>query len=155
MREEPLFLVSVQSKLAYQINENFYHGMHFVWCSPGFDCPGNPDKSNPRAIFTAWREDILNKNLKSSFIDRNKQGILRGIKHHLSQGWIDDRTANFLEELTDKAEFDYFCPILYVIPYQLVKHLVEGVELEKRAGAFSTEFKIPDLPPTFFNVFEI
>ena len=37
--EEPLLLCSVQSKLAYLINERFYGGLHYAWCSPGFDCP--------------------------------------------------------------------------------------------------------------------
>jgi hypothetical protein len=155
MLEEPLFLVSVQSKLAYLINENYYNGLHYAWCSPGFDCPKNPPDSNPKVIFSRWREDYLNQETDSLFIQKNRQGVKNGILHQFAQGYIPEKTCNHLINLTDTAAFKYFCPVLYVMPYQLVKHLIEDVDFDEKAGPFSIEFKIPELPKTFFNVFEI
>jgi hypothetical protein len=34
---DPLILYSVNSWLAYIINERYYGGEHFVWCAPVFD----------------------------------------------------------------------------------------------------------------------
>ncbi len=155
MREEPLFLVSVQSKLAYLINERYYGGLHYAWCSPGFDCPSNPPDANPKVIFSRWREDYLSNDAESLFIKKNRQGLKNGIMHQKNLGFIDDKTVANLINLTDTAPFRYFCPVLYVMPYQQVKHLLEDVDFSERAGPFSIEFKLPDLPNLFFNVFEI
>ena len=154
MWEEPLFLVSVQSKLAYLINENYYNGLHYAWCSPGFDCPKNPPDSNPKMLFSRWREDYLNYATDSPLIQKNRKGIKKGILHQRAMGFISEKTSEQLINLTDTAPFTYFCPVLYVMPYQLVKNLIEDVEFEEKANPFSIEFKLPDLPNKFFNVFE-
>lgn len=154
MREEPLFLVSVQSKLAHQINERFYGGLHYVWCSPGFNCPGNPPDANPSVIFSRWREDYLNNKTDSPFIQKNRDGLIKGIMHQHALGMIDTKTYEHLKNLTDAAPMKYFCPVLYVLPYQLVKDLVEDVDYHEKAGPFSIEFRIHDLPNSYFNVFE-
>jgi hypothetical protein len=70
---KPLILYSTNSKLAYRINEAYYHGIHYVWCSPFFH-PGaalqlnvnQVPSSTPSSIFLDYRTAIETGDLHSA-----------------------------------------------------------------------------------------
>ena len=53
------------------------------------------------------------------------------------------------------AEKQDFRPLIYVIPFEPVKSLVEMASLENRAHALSEEYIIERLPRELFDAIEI
>jgi hypothetical protein len=156
-----LVLYSVNTEIAFLINENYYHQSHYVWCSPYFDCENrdkflrkNPSSSNPFDIYYKFKHDIDSKDRHSSAIQENKAGLLKGVTAKKSQGIIDDNQEQEILEIIDKAQFEDFRPLIYVIPVSNVKGLGKLAPIKKRANPFSKEYIIEELPRHFFDMID-
>lgn len=65
-----LVYYSVNTFLAHEINQRYYNGIHYVWCSPYFHAPPftNPPSSNPHDLFMDYRKEVENGDQHSSLI---------------------------------------------------------------------------------------
>ena len=134
-----LLLYSVNTFLAYRISEDFYGGLHYVWCTPCFDSRADtrkyaiPPSANPCEIYSGLYEDSVRGDRHSSKISENKTGILAGADARMRQGEI---TARQLSDIAGRVMYSDptdFRPLLFVIPYAVVRHIVKPVPLSERA----------------------
>lgn len=150
-----LFLYSVNSYLAYYINEKYYKGTHYVWCAPSFDDENNPPSSNPKDIYATYEEDIRKKDKHSMQIEKNKSGILKGaVKMFESWKITQDEKDDIILMIND-ADITDFTPVLYIIDQKLVNKKIKTPSLIEKAGKFSDEYQIYDLLTNEFDVIHI
>lgn len=158
--ELPLLLYSVNTSLAFRINEQFYKQIHYAWCNPYFDMRRNqisgigksPPSSNPFEIYAAYLRDARAGDLHSSLIKQNKQGILRGAKARLERGQITNEQRDEIEKILEITVASDYTPLIYVIPTHGIGKLIKKVEVSQRAHPLSPEFIIEDLPRFKFDI---
>jgi hypothetical protein len=139
------FLYSANSLLAYRFNERFYAGEHWVWCASSFDYQNvplldlsNPASSIPSKIVDGLRDAVSSDDMNHAFVNQNIAGA------------IDLPTFNLLVEVINQAKATDFIPLLYVMSYDKVKHLIDP---SVTAGAsLSDEYLIPRLTRDLFDV---
>jgi hypothetical protein len=156
---DPLILYSTNTQLAFKINEDYYHQAHYVWCNPYFHADSAlklttdmPPSSTPRDIFREFQQGIERKDLHSSSLRRNREGLVTGITAKLKAGIITQDQYKELQDMVAAATPEYFRPLLYVIPFQGVANLVKPVAPVDRAALLSREFVIEKLPRSLFDV---
>jgi hypothetical protein len=103
----PLLLYSTNTLLAYHINQTYYAGLHYVWCSAFFGADNipspyrpNPPSSSPQAIYETLLGDIESGDRHSEKIRLNKAGLRRGATFKHGEGEI---TNNQRLEIFDKV----------------------------------------------------
>ena len=160
----PLVLYSVNTYLAYMINERFYEGKHHAWCSEIFDARANgqrgryasiPPTSNPYEIYHNLYEEVRRGDRHSAKIEANREGILLGADIKRRYGVIDQNQRTEIEEIVKSVEISDFRPILYVIPYSNVAADVREATVEERAHPLSLEFIIESLDGQHFDPIEV
>ncbi len=159
---ETLLLYSTNSWLAYAIAEQYYGREHYVWCTPFFD-PSSvpsldysvPPSSSPAEIYRGLMEDVRRGDRHSAKIDANKAGILRGAQHKRAEGFIGDEEASEIASIVSEAEARDFTPLIFVIPYPLVKEQLRKVPVSQRAHPMSVEYIIDRLSRTCFDVLKL
>jgi len=160
----PLVLYSTNAYIAYMINERYYKGLHYVWCSEVFDARAQyaygphasiPPSSSPGEIYKAMREDVRRGDRHSENLKRLRKSILEGAKAKLGTGEITQLQYDEIRRILKRALLTDFRPILYIMPYQGVAKLVEEVPIEERAHPLSLELRISVLPRTLFDVIEV
>jgi hypothetical protein len=146
------------------INEKYYKGLHYVWCSEVFDARSQyaygphasiPPSSSPWEIYNAMREDVRRGDLHSANLERPRNSIRNGAEAKLKAGEISKAQNKEIGEILKNALLADFRPLLYMIPYQGVAKLVEEVPIQERAHPLSLELRIPALPRRFFDVIEV
>ena len=155
---EPIVLYSTSTWLAYAIAEQYYAGDHYVWCTPHFD-PSSvppisysvPPSSSPIEIYRGLRKDVLGGDRHSAKIAANKAGILRGVEVRRAAGELSDADAAEIVAILDLADIRDFRPIIFVIPFHLVRDKVETVPVSQRASPLAAEFIISHLPRACFD----
>ena len=159
---EPLFLYSTNSRLAYLVAKRYYDDLHYVWCSPNFDATSstildftNPPSSTPKAIYHNFLRDVNSNDQHSALIAQNRMGVSSGAIAKLRQGKITRSQKNDILTMASAADVQMFRPLLFVIPYCTVKHLLKKVPLGERANPLSLEYKIEKLPRAFFDVIQL
>jgi len=166
--KEPVVLYSIQSFLAYYINMEYYTDFHYVWCAPCFDSsalprtePRLPPTSNPRELFNFFNNDVYIKDhhLSRMFIDGNIAGLTAGAEAKYRAGVItEDKKVEIIDlirYIKEKRDFQYFRPIIYVIPYCLVQARVRRVNYKNTALPLSPEYLITDLHKDEFDVIDL
>lgn len=162
--KDNLLYYSTNTKLAYILNERFYSSNHFVWCSPVFD-PEKldaydyrkriPVSSSPYKIYKNLIDDIISLDMHSSKIEQNRNSLKKGAAIMLDKGFIDTDDFTRIIRIIDKATFQDFSPVIYLIPKELVKDKIQLVEIDSAANPMSTEFQIEGLSNTEFELIEI
>lgn len=160
----PLVLYSTNAYIAYMINERYYKGFHYVWCSEVFDARRQyaygphasiPPSSSPWEIYKTMREDVKRGDLHSANVQRLRKNILDGALEKLKAGKISKAQYKDIGKILEEALLSDFRPLLYVIPYQGVAKLVEEVPIEERAHPLSLELRIPALTRKHFDIIEV
>lgn len=157
--KDPLFLYSTNTWLAYRISEQYYYGLHYVWCTPFFD-PNSisklnysvPPSSSPYELYQVFQNDVKYRDFHSDKIEKNRLGLLRGVEEKLKLGVIDKNIAEEIKSTISIAESGEFSPLIYIIPFSYVKNILKKVQVNKRAHPLSVEFIIEELPRDFFDV---
>jgi TIR domain len=158
--ELPLLLYSVNTSLAFRINEQFYRQIHYSWCAPYFDMRRNqisgigksPPSSNPFEIYASFLRDARSGDLHSPLIKQNKAGILRGAQVRIEKGQITPEARHEIEQILDVTVASDYTPLIYVIPTHSIRNLIKKVDVSRRAHPFSPEFIIEDLPRSKFDI---
>src|SRR5262245_55156082 len=92
----PLALYSTYTWLAFIINQQYYGGMHYVWCTPHFD-PGSPflgtasavpPTSSPKAIYFSLSAEVAAGDRHSAKVAQNRLGLQRGADVQYRNGVI-------------------------------------------------------------------
>lgn len=153
---EPLILYSATTRLAYSIGQLFYGEMHYVWCAPApspdaFDLR-NPASSDPMALYRAYRRDVDLHDGHSNYLERNRQGIIRGAEAKARASKITADEKAEIEAIALNAPVSDFAPLLLVMPYDKVRDLVRLTEVRERAKSTSREYVIDALPRALFDV---
>jgi hypothetical protein len=155
---EPILLYSANTWLAYAIGEHYYGGYHYVWCTPYFDPSGVPSinyavppSSSPIEIYRGLRNDVTKGDRHSSKISANKAGIVAGVDARRKACEITEEAAKEIVAILEDAELRDFRPVLFVIPFSLVRDMVVPVPVGQRAHPLSAEFIIPRLPRNCFD----
>jgi hypothetical protein len=155
----PLLLYSTNTSLAYNLNQHYYHGKHWVWCNRHFDRfaakmagYAAPPSSIPLDIYKAYSEDIRRGDFHSAYIKQNRIGLLRGAKLKLKAGVIDQAQYGDIQAIIRKAQLSDFSPLIYVIPFAMVKKSAILVAPAKAANPFSCEYQIASLVRSDFDI---
>jgi hypothetical protein len=158
----PPILYSTNTWLAYNINEHYYHGQHYVWCSRYFDAkslPAHryslPPTSSPSEIYNDLEKAVVNGDLHNSKIQANKIGILNGAAVKRLAGLISAEQQREIAEVVGAAQILDFRPLLYVIPISLVADSIKDVPISGRAHPLALEVVIECLSGTCFDVIEL
>ncbi len=158
-----LLFYSTNTYLAWYINEEFYNGRHFVWCSPVFNSQmlskydlhfNIPSSSNPYSIYRNLKSDIEQNDSHSYKIKEIKNGIRFGAANMLKKGLITNHEFGIIDELIETSTLNDFRPLLYIIPSDKVDSQIEIVKIKERANKFGCEFRIIDLNKCDFEIIE-
>ena len=149
------FLYSVNSYLAYYINEKYYKGIHYVWCAPLFNNENNPPSSNPKKIYASLQEDVKGNDKHSAKIQQNKVGLLKGAESMFDTGKITKEEKEDILFIVHEADISDFTPLLYIIDKKLTADKIIKVPLKERANTHSDEFLIKNLHTDEFDVIHI
>jgi hypothetical protein len=160
----PLVLYSVNTYLAFALNERHYDSKHYVWCSEVYDARSHhrlsryadiPPTSNPHEIYRNLYEEVRRGDRHSAKIRDNREGILQGAGIKLQEGQISRHQYYEIEKTVASVEISAFRPILYVIPYSNVVTAVREATVEERAHPLSLEFIIESLDRQHFDPIEV
>ncbi len=158
-------LYSTNAWISWYLNRNFNNDTHYVWCSPVFDgrTAGGFDpaslvapSSNPAEIWHQLRRDSEKHDRHSDKI----AGLGKTWKALAAQWAVDGRiTADDRDEMieiVDKASFDLWRPLIYIVPIDgvLPESRIERVKWGERA-ALGPEYRIRDLKGGEFDIMEI
>jgi hypothetical protein len=157
----PLILFSTNCWLAYKISEKYYSDIHYVWCTPDFaeeNSPkltaATPPTSTPKTIYENLGKEVEANDKHSGKIKELKLGLLKGAQINRTNGLISAEQEADIIYIVGNAEISDFRPLLYIIPYEMVKDLLEEVPVGERAHPLSVEYRIEKLPGNLFNVIE-
>ena len=158
---QPILLYSTNTWLAYHIAQQYYDSKHYVWCTPYLGLGSNvtfestvPPTSSPLEIYRILYQEVKRGDKHSAMIDRNRAGILRGASLKQRLGVITPQKEMDIAAIVDLSERMDFRPLLYVIPYALVRKLVKEVPVSNRAHPLSKEYIIEELPRRCFDVID-
>jgi len=163
MKSKKLIYYSINSYLAFWINENFYNN-HFVWCAPVFD-PSVlneydqnrkiPPSSAPAKIYKRYLEDVEGGDLHSAKIIENKTGLKKGAIINFESGNISEIELARINKIIDSALINEFRPLIYIIPSSMVKTKLKLVDVELTANPLSMEYQVPELNTNEFDIIEL
>ena len=155
-------LYSVNTWLAYNIGLRYYGGVHYVWCSPIFSARNHPvvlatppPTSCPSDIYHNLAEEVRRRDGHSAKISENRSGLVKGAQKKHAAGVITADELHDIEQIAEAAERADFRPLLYIIPFVGVSHLLTEVPIEKRAHPLSQEYIIEELPTDLFDAIEL
>ncbi len=155
-------LFSTNTLLAYSLNERYYKGEHWIWCSPCFDSASVhnvgghlPPSSSPSEIYHRLWEDAQAGDRHSLTIELNRAGLLNGAREKEKGKVITAKQRKEIIQIVDAAQPGEFRPLMYLIPTQAVARLVKPAAVGKRAHPMSPEFVIEELPRRLFEVIEL
>ncbi|MGV7207675.1 hypothetical protein ACLB1G_07455 [Oxalobacteraceae bacterium A2-2] len=153
---------SCSTWLAYEINQRFYGGLHYVWCTPYFDPtsslnPSNsiPPTSSPRDIYWRLKKEVECGDLHSAKISSGRARLRHGAYVRLQSGLISTAQHDEICDIVQLVEIADFRPLLLVIPGAPVATLLKPVAVRERANPLSEEYIIEDLPRALFDAIEL
>lgn len=145
--EKPIVYFSAVSTLAYKINEQFYDGKHFVYCTQYFDNPPDqifttPPSSSPILIYERFEKESQSSDRFAFQIESNKIGLRRGAEKREADKIISPKTKKIVLNVIEAAQHKEFEPLLYIIPVEKVKNKLIEVDYNERADPFFDEYTI-------------
>lgn len=153
------FLYSTQTWLAYAISERYYHGKHFVYCSPVFsprrqEAPA-PLSSSPRALYHRLASAVSRGDRHEPAIRSVMTGLSRTAASKLGADEITVDEQREITTIVELAQVTDFRPLLYVIQFSAVAHLAMEVPAAQRAHPLGEEYVLNDLGRDHFDVIEL
>ena len=158
-KARPLLLYSTNTSLAYNLNQHYYGGQHWIWCNLFFDeaaarAAGHaaPPSSMPIEIYRSLSHAIARADFHNDMIKQNRIGLLRGAKAQLAARKISQSQFDDVRAIIRKAQLADFCPLIYIIPFAGVAAKVMRVSPISAANPFSAEFQIASLDRGKFDI---
>jgi hypothetical protein len=157
-----LLLYSTNTHLKYRINQLFFGGVHYVWCSETFDCRSlgrydvgamMPPSSDPLSIYLDLRDAIKRTDLHCAKIADQKSSLSALAAKCAGDGKISDDDRDEVLGMIERATAQDWRPLIYLIPLDPVKARLQLVPVARRASN-EPEFIIPDLQRSEFEIIE-
>lgn len=153
-------LYSVNTKLAYKINQRYYQDVHWVFCTPCWGCTGlepeidlNPVSSRPLSIYRGFQEAVDSGDRNNPWIEKNRAGLRRGAEKRLQDGLIDPAQRDDILTAVEGAEVPWFKPLVYIMVQDEVRDLMRpATAAEKGRNDLSVEYIIDRLPRDAFKL---
>jgi len=155
-------LYSTNPFLKFYLQETYYGGVHYVWCSESFDSTvldrytagaNVPPSSNPADLLRLLGDAVRRKDMHDQKIQAQKASYLSLAVEGERSGKI---TGQALEDITYRvtnASLDDWRPLLYIIPRTPLGVRVKAVPASQCAG-LGPEFIVTDLQRPEFDVIE-
>lgn len=156
-------LYSTNVWLKYLICQKFRHDIHYIWCSENFDSQKAsgytsssliPPSSNPADIYRQLQSDAKRGDRHSPKIQEQKACL-----SHLAVEW--EINGDILPEekeeilyMIDIPGFDYWRPLVYVIPRAAVSDRMKLVPINRRAG-IGDEYIVEEIKSDEFDIIEL
>jgi hypothetical protein len=148
--------------MKYRIQQQFFGGKHYVWCSPAFE-GGNlgkyalgsmqPPSSDPASIYRTLRKAVEAKDGNDAKILSQKKTLMGRADAWHRNGEISKDTREEIVLMVKMADFQDWRPLVYVIPYDVVRPRVQVVPRKRRAS-HEPEYIIADLADGEFDIIE-
>jgi hypothetical protein len=160
--KEPILLWSTNTRLKFHIQQTFYGGVHFVWCSPTFSAAtlgryaigsSQPPSSDPYSIYQQLHEACRRSDQMDAKIANQKKTLTALAVKNCDDGVLSEPDRDEIVATVEKSSFEDWRPLIYAIPFQLVKGRVELVPRENRASR-EPEYIIKDLRDGEFHIIE-
>ena len=157
-----LLLYSTNVFLKHVIQRKYRNDVHYVWCSEIFDAKTAPAysleallpaSSNPADIYRQLSRDVQSRDGHSAKIQEQKASFKALAIQWYDTGEIAAEARDEIIFLADKSSFEYWRPLLYIIPRTNVNDRLLTVPPERRAG-IGSEYIITDLSRTEFDIVE-
>lgn len=139
------YLFSTTTKIAKNIDDDFYGEKHFVWIALKFDDPDQAANSNPLTIANNFIREVVTFDGHHDRINANVVGILNGVKEMRKLNMISEEDKKDIMRRMHIATYDDFLPLLYVIDAKKVASRIIEVPPDKAAKPDSPEYKLLDL----------
>jgi hypothetical protein len=160
--ERPLILYSCYTWISYQINQSYYGGYHYVWCTRFFNpnspfCRENavPPTSSPFEIYKNLYEEVRRGERHSAKIKQNCVGILRGADIQRRNGTLQESAHRDISSIVSEAQIGDFRPLIFVIPFEPISERLKQVSIKDRAHPLSQEFIVERLGRHEFDIIEL
>lgn len=158
------FLYSTNVWMKYAIHQKYRNDTHYVWCSELFDSRtassfslGSlvPASANPVDIYRELKRDVQSKDSHSAKITAQKASLSTLAVKWAAAKEITEEQKEDIILMVDKATFDEWRPLLYVIPRgaAIIPPRLQTVPVGQRAG-LGEEYIIKDLQGTEFEIVE-
>lgn len=154
-KPKDFLLYSTGTELAFKIAKDYYHNIHFVWCTDAFDAFLQPGTSNPRTMCSRYLDQIIKNDRHAVEIKNNKAGIIKGANAKLANGII---TSDQYKEICTRvalAENREFYPVIFLIDKRAVKKRLHVVAQQDAASNSSVEYIIDDLQSNEFELVRV
>ncbi len=156
-------LYSCNVFLKQHIQQLYRNDTHFVWCSERFDSTTAgtysaaalvAPSSNPVDIYRDLKNACARSDWHNAKIAEQKVSLKALAVTWEQNGEISTNDRDDILYMVDNATFQYWRPLLYVIPYAPVAARLQTVPVSKRAG-LGVEYVISDLQRPEFDLIEI
>jgi hypothetical protein len=160
---ESILLWSTATWLKWHIQEEYFGGTHYVWCSPvlnsrstGFysASAGRPASSDPFTIYHEIYDAIRTGDRHCAKIAEQGTNLMATATKLELDGIIDEDTRNKVLALVKFATLTDWRPLIYCIPWDPVASRVEEIDANLRAGV-AKEYRIRDLTADEFQLIEL
>jgi hypothetical protein len=154
-------LYSTMTTLAYNINQQFYKDLHYMWCTPYFGSDFNsptftvPPSSSPLEIYRTLQNEVDGGDLHDTLISVKRLGLERGADVMVKRNKITQDQATEIQAICRLAPANQFKPLLCVIPRLEVVTYCQKVDVKAKAHPLSQEFVVADVPQSAFDVIRI
>jgi hypothetical protein len=161
---------STNSWLAYKISEEYYDGEHCVWCSPILGNLGNDlhaessidqpvISGNPFRLYCELLTESQGGDAGSPAIMEERTKICARAAAKQKLGEISKEVEGEIYEVVGDSEPGDFRPVIYVIPYALVKEQAKRISSQGgtalgRSNRLSDTLLIEKLQRGYFDVIE-
>ena len=114
-----------------------------------------PPTSTPKEIYLSLLAEVSRGDRHSLKVAKLREGLVRGAEIRHGKALISDKELFEIKQVVTLAESRDFRPLLYVISYPKVKHLVRAVPIEDRAHPLSQEYVIEELETSSFEALDL
>ncbi|WP_441235516.1 hypothetical protein [Bradyrhizobium sp. 930_D9_N1_4] len=149
------------TKLAYNINQQFYGNLHYLWCTPYFESDYSaptfavPPSSSPLEIYNRLKREVESGDGHDSLIKVKRLGARRGADAMEKRGKITAAQAKEIRTICKLADREQFKPLMCIIPRLEAIPYSQTVDVKSKAHPLSQEYVVADLPHTAFDVIRI
>ena len=159
---EPIMLWSTGTHLKHYLQTIFGGRKHYVWCSPNFEgdsvgrysVGANPaPSSDPATIYRQLHQAVTKQDRHDPKIASQAKTLKALAVAWHKEGKIDADARDEMIAIVKGATIRDFRPIIYAIPYVLVRGRVNTVPRKSRAS-HEPEFRIFDLDESEFQLIE-
>jgi hypothetical protein len=151
-------LYSTNVYLKHWVQEKYWDGTHYVWCSEHFDNPPGlhlPPSANPANIYKRLKDDIAGRDTHSEKIAQQKASLVELATRWSDNGQIKPTDCEEILFKVETAAWEDWKPLIYVIPRALLEARMKPVPIAKRASSQANEYIISDLHRNEFEVIEL